>query len=579
MLQNFPIDYTVCMDWQWADWQPHFQRLVDTELNADSMESWLRAWDAVARMNSEIRWRLEVQADLDTTNEAAEAKFTNFVETIDPEVQKMRFALNKKLVGSGLAPDALKIPLRYINAQIQLFNESNLPLITQLNDLDMQYRKLRGAQTVQWDGEEITLNRLTSVFNEPDRERREKAWHLFQERITQDRAQLDEIWSGMMKVRKQLYQNVGLESYTHYRWLELGRFDYSMEDSLSFVEAIEETVVPVARRLREQAQAELGYDSLRPWDVGTFSNEMAFDVQGRPALKPYTTNDELINTAENIFNQIDAQLGTYFSTMKNEKLLDLDNRKGKAPGGYCTMFSYSKRPFIFMNAVETADDVTTLLHEAGHAFHVFSMSQQEYIWQWDFDMIPIEFAEVGSMAMELLATPYLTQDKGGYFNQEDVLRYRAEHLKGIVYALPYMAVVVAFQHWIYDNHDIATDPAKCDEKWLELWQRFIPGVDWSGYEDKIRNRWRLQGHIYGSPFYYIEYALAQLGAIQVWANSLEDEKAAIKAYKHALYLGGTATLPELFEAAGAKLAFDKDTLNRVVDLINRTLAELETQSA
>jgi oligoendopeptidase F len=284
--------------------------------------------------------------------------------------------------------------------------------------------------------------------------------------------------------------------------------------------------------------------------------------------------DDFINKADTIFNQIDAELGGFFRTMKDENLLDLDNRKGKAPGGYCTLFPYSKRPFIFMNAVETAGDVTTLLHEAGHCFHVFAMSQQPYIMQWDFDMIPIEFAEVGSMAMELLATPYLTQDKGGYFTAEEAIRYRTDHLKGIVFALPYMAIVVAFQHWIYTNHNVATNAAACDEKWLELWHRFIPGVDWSGYEDQISNRWRSQGHIYGSPFYYIEYALAQLGAIQVWANSLEDEAAAIEAYKQALRLGGTATLPQLFEAAGTKLAFDTATLQRVVNRIEGTLSEL-----
>lgn len=576
MLDNFPTDYTVCLDWQWTDWQPHYQTLVDTDLNADTIETWLKAWDVVVRMNSEVRWRLELQADLDTTNEAAEKKFTNFIETIVPEVEKATFVLNKKLVASDLAPDSLKIPMRLINAQIKLFSEENLPILTQLSDVDMRYRKLRGSQTVEWEGEEITLNRLTAIFEEPDRDRREKAWHLLQECISQDSEKIDEIWRDMMQLRKQIYQNAGLESYRDYCWLELGRFDYSPEDALSFVEAIEETIVPVAKRLREDALSELGYDSLRPWDLGVYSHEIGFDLKGRSALKPYEKMDDFIATGETVFNQVDSELGGFFRTMKEEKLLDLDNRKGKAPGGYCTMFPYSKRPFIFMNAVETARDVTTLLHEGGHAFHVFSMSRQEYIWQWDFDMIPIEFAEVGSMAMELLATPYLTKDKGGYFTEEELVRYRSDHLKGIVFALPYMAVVVAFQHWIYTNHDTATDATKCDEKWIELWNRFIPGVDWSGYEDKMSNRWRLQGHIYGMPFYYIEYALAQLGAVQVWANSLEDEKSAIAAYKHALNLGGTATLPQLFEAAGAKLAFDTGTLQKVVDLINRTLAELET---
>lgn len=575
MHSPLPNDYRLALDWNWSNWQPYYQALVDTSVSANNIHTWLQVWDAVARMNSEIRWRLNVESDLDTTDEQAEAKFQNFVETIVPETEKMTFELNKKLVASGLAPESIKIPLRWIEAKIRLFREANLPLLAKLNDLGIQYGKLRGGQTVLWEGQEITLEQISPVLTEPDRQRRKQAWLLIQERVAQDRDQFDAIWREMMLVRKQIYQNAGLDNYTEYRWLELGRFDYTLQDAVSFTEAIAETVVPAAQRLREKARTQFGYDTLRPWDVGLFSHGIEVDIQGRAPLKPFNSMDELINKAGAVFNQVDTELGTFFRTMQEEGLLDLDNRKGKAPSGYCTLFAHSKHPFIFMNAVGTADDVATLLHEAGHAFHWFFMSELEYFCQWDMDLIPTEFAEVGSMAMELLAAPHLTEDKGGYFNQADYIRYRADHLRSIVFALPYMAVVTAFQHWIYANHDIAADPANCDAKWMELWQRHIPGVDWTGYEDHITNRWRLQGHIFGVPHYYIEYALAQLGAIQVWANSLRDPQVALAAYKRALRLGNTAALPELFATAGAKLAFDGGTLQQTIDLIERTLAELE----
>jgi oligoendopeptidase F len=273
-----------------------------------------------------------------------------------------------------------------------------------------------------------------------------------------------------------------------------------------------------------------------------------------------------------VFQQVDPQLGQYFETMRREGLLDLDNRKGKAPGGYCTSFSLVRRPFIFANAVGIHDDVQTLLHEGGHGFHVFESSRLPYLQQLQ---VPMEFAEVASMSMELLASPYLARERGGFYSSADAARARAEHLEGIVQFWPYMAVVDAFQHWVYTHPDQATEAAACDETWSALWERFMPGVDWSGLEEEQRTGWQRKLHIHQAPFYYIEYGLAQLGAVQVWRNALQDQAGSVAAYRRALALGGTVTLPELFAAAGGRFAFDASALQEAVTLIEATLAELE----
>lgn len=565
MFENLPSDYTVALDWGWDEWKPYFDALAEAELSADTVETWLQNRDKVQRLMGEVGNRIHVATTLDTNDEIAVNRLKKFMGEVNQNSQKIAFELDKKLVNSGLAPDEIKIPLRDIEALIKIFREENLPLMTELSDLGTRYNQIAGAQTIEWEGEERTLSQMFPLLKSTDRETRKKAYLLIQERLKQDRDAHNELWREYMGVRKQLYQNAGLDDYRQYIWLQLGRHDYTPEDSLEFTEAIAEVVVPANERLLEQAKAKLGYDSLKPWDV-------AVDPDGREPLKAYDTIEEFINKTEHIFNQVDPELGENFSTMKNEGLLDLGNRKGKGPGGYCTYFALSERPFIFMNSVGLDSDVSTLLHEAGHAFHGFSRGDSKYLMQRNS---PMEFNEVASMAMELLAYPYLTEENGGYFSDAEATRYRIDHLKGIVSFFPYMAVVVAFQHWIYENHDEATDPDNCDKKWLELWHKYMTGVDWTGYEDFIINRWRRQLHIFIVPFYYIEYGLAQLGSLQVWANALKDQQTALEQYRSALALGGTVTLPELYATAGGKLSFDAETLGDAIHLIETTLHDLE----
>jgi oligoendopeptidase F len=417
---------------------------------------------------------------------------------------------------------------------------------------------------VEWAGQEVTLAQLQPVCQNPDRAQREQAWRLAAERQLADREAINELWQDFLGLRRRIAANADLGDYRAYCWQKLLRFDYTPADCLRFHQAIEAEVVPAARRIYEKRRQQLGVNSLRPWDLEV-------DPLGRPPLRPFHNGQELQTKSLAIFHHLDPQLAAYFETMVNEDLLDLDNRKNKAPGGYCMAFTAVKRPFIFMNAVGLHDDVQTMLHEAGHAFHVFETNHLPYFQQLQ---VGEEFGEVASMAMEWLAAPYLSAP-GSFYSPAEAARARLEHLERSILFWPYMAVVDAFQHWVYENPAAAMNPANCDAHWVALWQRFIPGVDWGGLEQELMTGWQRKLHIHQVPFYYVEYGLAQLGAVQVWRNALTDQAEAVASYRRALALGGTVSLPQLYATAGAKFAFDGPTLGTAINLMEETIAALE----
>jgi oligoendopeptidase F len=375
-------------------------------------------------------------------------------------------------------------------------------------------------------------------------------------------------------VRAKIAHNADKPSYREFAWQQKLRFDYTPDDCKSFHKAIEEAVVPAATRIYEKRKQALGLEVLRPWDLTDGWYGHPTPDPRVPPLKPFTDIGELKSRVSVIFHKVDPVLGGYFDTLLKEGLTDLQNRKNKAPGAFCTSFTSIRRPFVFVNAVGIHDDVITTLHESGHSFHIFETANIPYIQQL---AVPTEFAEVASMGMELLASPYLTRDDGGFYSASEAARARIEHLERNILFWPFMAVVDAFQHWAYENPAAGDDPAQCDAHWSELWRRFLPGVDWSGLEDVRCTGWHRKLHIHQLPFYYVEYGLAQLGAVQIFGNALEDQAAAVAAYRKALALGGTATLPELFKATGAKFAFDAGTLQRAVGLMEKTIAELEAK--
>ncbi len=561
---NLP-DITEFMTWPWEKIAPYYAELEKQPITAANVADWVADWSRLAEYLYETYSRLHVATTVNTTDEEAQARFEAFLEGVLPEAQKADHALTRKLVESGFAPPNFEIPLRNMRAEIELFREENLPLQVEEQKLRNAYDQIVGAQTVEWHYREYTISQLRPFLQDPDRQVREEAWRLMTERQLKDRGPLTRIWQQLLDLRQQMAANADKPDYRAFRWQQMGRFDYTPDDCRAFHQAIEEVVVPAAAEILEKRRQRLGVDTLRPWDLNV-------DPLGRPPLRPFRDVEELKAKTEAIFHHVDPQLGAYYHTMREENLLDLENRKGKAPGGYCTHFPLSKRPFIFMNAVGVHDDVQTMLHESGHAFHAFESFALPYIHQRE---TPMEFAEVASMSMELLASPYLTHDFGGFYTPQEAARARIEHLERSLLFWPYMAVVDAFQHWVYENPADAHDPAVCDRVWGNLWDRFMPVTDWRGLEDAKVSGWMRKLHIFQYPFYYVEYGLAQLGAVQVWGNALKDQQAAVAAYRQALALGGTAPLPKLFAAAGAKFAMDAATLRQAVDLMRRVIDELE----
>ncbi len=569
MLVNLPANYEAFSTLGWPDIEQHCQALQARPLSPESIHEWLSDWTALAELIDETLTRFYVATTLDTTDEAAEKRYLEYLDKVMTPWRSAEQRLREKLLASGIEPAGFAIPLRNMRAAAELFREANLPLFNEESRLGTEYSKIIGAQTVDWDGEELTLTQLVPFLQSPDRALRERAFRAAAARRLQDRESLDALWVKFLDVRRQIAANADMPDMRAYAWKSKLRFDYTPDDNLRFLDSIEAVVVPAAARLLERYRQQMGVDVLRPWDADW---RVTIDPLNRPPLKPYRSTDELEERSGAIFHRVDPGLGAFFDTMRREHLLDLDNRKGKAPGGYCTYFANAKRPFIFMNGVGSHDDVQTMLHEAGHCFHAFETSKLPYYQQAEVTM---EFAEVASMAMELLAAPYLTHDQGGFYTPAEAARARVDHLTKLIRFWCYMAVVDGFQHWVYTHLEDAKDPRQTSAKWVELWQRFMPVEDWTGLEPVLESYWHRQLHIFELPFYYVEYGLAQLGAVQIWRNALTDQAGAVASYRRALALGGTVTLPELFQTAGARFAFDAATLRDAVSLIEETVERLE----
>jgi oligoendopeptidase F len=572
MLKNLPNTSQEIIAWTWPAIEPYYKELEARPLNASSVDDWVADWSSVGERIDEMYSRLSVATSVNTADMEAEERMHAYLDGIFPNVMAAEQKLKEKLLASNLEPKGFDIPLRNMRAEANLFRESNLELLADQQKLAIEYDKIYGAQTVKWDGEEITLTRLALNFQQPDRARREKAWHLKAERQLSDRDAINNLWRKFMDVRARIAKNADKPSYREYIWVQRLRFDYSPEDCISFAAAIEKVVVPAATRIYQKRKHALGLDTLRPWDLvdGWFSRPTP--PPDFPQLKPFASIDELKSKISAIFHKVDPQLGDYFDQMVAEGLTDLDNRKNKAPGAYCTSYTSIRKPFIFVNAVGTHDDVMTTLHESGHSFHIFETAKIPYIQQLAF---PMEFAEVASMGMELLASPYLTKANGGFYSEAEAARARVEHLEGMILFWPFMATVDSFQHWVYENPKKGADTASCDKKWGELWDRFIPGVDYSGLEEIKETGWHRKLHIHQVPFYYVEYGLAQLGAVQIFGNARSDQASAVAAYRKALSLGGTVTLPELFTTAKANFRFDVPTVKKAVDLMETVVEDLE----
>ncbi|MBZ0276872.1 MAG: M3 family oligoendopeptidase [Anaerolineae bacterium] len=568
MFASLPETTAAFLQLTWPEIEHFYRDLEQRPLTADTLDDWMADWGRLGKLLDEAYWRLWVDTTLDTTDTARESRFHDFLTHIREPAEAAEQKLRRKLLASGLEPRQFAMPLRNMQAEVDLFRAENLPLLTEEKRLTGEDDRIRSLQTVTWAGEERSVVEMAAVYLDTDRAKREQAWRLVAERILQDRAARNHLWRDFMALRGQLAANAGQPDYLAYGWQQLLRLDYTPADCVTFHDAIEAVAVPAAARIYEKRRRLLGVDTLRPWDVDC-------DPLGRPPLRPFQTIDELERKAETIFRRVDPVLGDRFQAMRHEGLLDLDSRRGKMSSAYCASFPVQKRPFVLMNAIGTEEDVMTLIHESGHAFHTFENVVLPYHQQLQ---IGTEFHEVASMTMELLAAPYLSEAEGGFYSSADTRRARIEHLESLILFWPYMAVVDAFQHWAYTHHAAASDPANCDAAWGDLWAHFMVGVDWSGFEDFRVTGWQRKLHIFQNPLYYVDYGLAASGAVQIWRHARNDQAGAIRKYRAALALGGTVSLPELYAAAGAKLAFDRDTLRESVDFITATIETLEQES-
>jgi oligoendopeptidase F len=501
----------------------------------------------------------------DTSDPDREAAQLRFGTQISPKAQEQRVRLQERLAQLDYVRPGLETMVERFRNQMQIFNQANVPLAAELSKLTTEWSKLIGAMTVDWDGVEKTPSQLLPFLESNEREVRERAFKLRAKPYTDKRDAIAGIFDRMRELRQQTARNAGFDNFRDYAHQEKNRFAYTPEDCLRFHEAVEEAVLPAAERLNERRRRRMNLDRLRPWDAWV-------DPLGRPPLTPFADIGTFIHRASSVFGHVDPDFRDYYETMVGANLLDLENRKGKAPGAYSQTLSFRKQPLIFMNAVGVDDDVRTLLHESGHAFHSFEASRQPLLFQRHPGS---EMAEVASMSMELLAAPFIDEGNGGYYSPEDQRRSRIDLLEGIVHFFPHCASVDAFQHWIYVDEG-GSDADSRDAKWLELRRRFEgDAVDWDGLDEERIARWYQQPHFFSSPFYYIEYGIAQLGALQVWRNSLKDPKEAVRQYREALSLGATRSLPELFEAAGARLIFDGKGMRELITLVEDEISKLD----
>jgi oligoendopeptidase F len=556
------------LDWTWDNYAPYFAELSARALEAAGIDSWLADWSRISDLASEQGTRLHLASSADTRDEAKRRQLEAFQFTLVPPAMAAEQVLKQKLLESGLVPDGLAIPLRNLRAEAERFREANLQLLAKQSELCNEYNRITGGMSVEIEGRTLTIPALRTLLVVPEQPRREQAWRLATGCFKQANDDLSRIWSSLLDLRTQLAANADCAGYREYIWPLKHRFDYTPDDCVQYQQSVRAVVTPALARRHARLREKLGVATLRPWDL-------LADARGRAPLQPFDDAAVLEAKSARIFHQLDAELGAQFEELRGGQL-DLANRPGKAPGGWCSNFAVIKRPYIFMNAVGLHNDVQTLFHEAGHAFHGFAMYRLPYGLQRGSFM---EFNEVASMAMELLAGPYLEESRGGFYSTRDAARARIDHLDTLLTIWAMVAVGDALQHWIYSHPDEARDAGRCGEVFLELWRSYHPEVDLSGLEEEFRLRWMMTLHYFIVPFYYVEYGLAQLGAVQVWQNAVRDQAAALEQYKSALALGGTVGIPQLYTAAGARFGFDEAIFAQCVGAIERTLDELEPLAA
>lgn len=557
---NFNID-------NWAALEPFFSNLLERQI--ESIHDFQRFLKDLSELESvvseDLAWRY-IRMTCDTENKELEASYINFVNDIQPNIAPYEDKLNHKIRNSEFK-DSLSnqkpyfIYFRAIQNAIELFREENISLNAEMQTLSQKYGTITGAMSVEINGEVLTLQQASNHLKSTDRTLRKNAYESINNRRLESKQELNELFNKLIQLRHQVALNCGFNNFRDYMHQALGRFDYSVEDCYKFHDAVEKIVVPYCKVIELERKKNLGYDALKPYDL-------AVDPLNREPLNPFSGGKELLDKTIQCFERIDTSFADNLRVMADKGFLDLDSRLGKAPGGYNYPLAESGIPFIFMNAAGSLRDVETMVHEGGHAMHSFLSENLELN---SFKNVPMEVAEVASMAMELISM----EAWDVFFNNEEELkRAKVEQLEGVIATLPWIATIDAFQHWIYTN------PTHTEEErtqaWLDVVARFDTGIsDISGYEHYLSGSWQKQLHLFEVPFYYIEYGFAQLGAIAVWRNVLKDKNKGLTAYKNMLSLGYTKTIPELFEAGNIKFDFSAAYVGELFQFVWDELQKLK----
>ena len=531
--------------------------------SAVDLEQWLLERSELDAALSQAGSILYIRMTCQTDDPKIAKAYTEFVQTIPPAIKPINDRLNHQYVrfAKQFPLDAKRYQVydRAVKTDIELFFEKNVELQTKVDLLSQEYQTISGAMTVMFDGREHTIPEMGKYLLETDRSLRERAWRASAQRRIKDKDKMEEIFESMFELRNSIARNAGFSNFTEYQFKAYHRFDYSPGDCKKYHETVEKMIVPLNGKILSKRREQMRLTSLRPWDT-------AVDASGEEPLDPFKDAQELIKGAGAIFNKLDPDFGRQFQEMNNFGLLDLASRKGKAPGGYQNTLSEARKPFIFMNAVGIDDDVRTLLHEGGHAFHALACADEAIV---DYRSAPMEFCEVASMSMELLGGEYLSE----FYNPKDLKRSNREHLEGIIQTLAWVANIDAFQHWLYEHPQHSSDERR--QAWVSLYEQFGGKfIDWSDLTEIQSYLWHRQLHIFEVPFYYIEYGIAQLGALQVWLNARRNPKKALADYKNGLALGGSRPVGELYRAAGISFDFSESIIKPLVEAVSEEWEKL-----
>lgn len=561
--QFLPKDFKV-KDWETL--KPYFDKLLELEISSDQeLENWFANLSELEAVVSEdMAWRY-IKMTCDTSDEKLAASFEDFVRNIQPHIAPYSDKLNRKALASPYLASVKKkegydIMIREMEKDVKIFREENIPLETEIASLSQKYGSISGAMDIEHEGKELTLQQAAVKLQSTDRKLREEIYRKISSRRLEDKEKLDDFFTELIKLRAEVAKNAGFDNYRDFMFASMGRFDYTPQDCFDFHESVKSEVVPLLDEIENNRKEKLVLSTLRPWDK-------AVDISGKEALEPFNGADDLTDKTIKVFNKLDPFLGDCLTKMVEMKHLDLDSRKGKSPGGYNYPLSETGVPFIFMNATSTLRDMVTLLHEGGHAVHSFLMNDLKLN---DFKNPPSEVAELASMSMELITLDYWDIF---FDNEEDLKRAKTEHLQGIIETLPWVATIDKFQHWIYENPEHTVEERT--KEWNKILDDFSDSItDWSGLEKFKDSLWQKQLHLFEVPFYYIEYGMAQLGAVAVWKNYKDNPEKGLISYMNALKMGYTKSIPEVYEAANIKFDFSKKNISELMNFVKEEMQRL-----